>query len=498
MLPLVVAATASVQAAKFEVVTEQKAPYRGFLLFVDFDNAIMTFQGCALAFFTLFVFLGAAFDIHAEWYLHDQQRIQQIVLLVGGGLVASVRGPGNSLFGTMPRLVLLALIGFFFLGLMSALLADQVRYALLEWATFWLLWLLALAVGGAWHRDAETMARVARVLIAAVGVALVVKILIGYVASIAEEVRLDTLILFEGAFSNRRFFGQVATLLIPLMAWAVLTQKRYAVAWFALLAVWWMLVFVSGTRGSWAALAAANVAVLFWAGKRGARWGGLQLAAAGVGGVSYWLMFYVIPAWLGMDTGIENRLDNLSTLSAREVIWALAWKQAVAAPWLGIGPMHFAAHPNPVAAHPHNALLQLAAEWGMPATLAVVFLVGYGLWAFLRPLRDRVEPLRLALAVSLLGAVAQSMVDGVIVIPYTQTWLALVAGLALGLHFQQRALPAAGRGSALALRGLTLLALAALLYGVVPEMFDRAEATRLYLEHHDSLAPRFWAQGWIR
>ena len=34
-------------------------------------------------------------------------------------------------------------------------------------------------------------------------------------------------------------------------------------------------------------------------------------------------------------------------------------------PWLGIGPMQFAALASVVGAHPHNWPLQVAAEWGL-------------------------------------------------------------------------------------------------------------------------------------
>lgn len=446
--------------------------------------------------FALVVLAGVVPLSCGDWLLHDQQRVVQLVGLCGIGALLSLRS--DSLAMTLPKSAYWAISLFFVLGLASAAGADQPRFAFLEVATFWLLGMSAWALGQTWRREARAVERMGLVLLAAVGGVVALKILIGYAASIAESVRLDTLILFEGTFSNRRFFGQVATLIIPLMAWAVCANRRHAAAWFALLTVWWMMLFVSGTRGSWVALAAAHGLALLWAGKDAWRWTRLQANAALAGLAAYWLLFYAVPGWIGMAAGVESRLDNLGTLSAREVIWGLAWDHALAHPWLGIGPMHFAATPNPVAAHPHNAVLQLAAEWGFPAMLAAVWVAAWGLWAFVRPLRVEREPLRLALAVSLLGAAVQSVVDGVIVIPYTQTWLALVAGLALGVHFHARALPAPGKGTVRMVRGATLLALAGLLYGVTPAAFNRAEATRVFLETHDSLTPRFWAQGWIR
>jgi O-antigen ligase len=239
--------------------------------------------------------------------------------------------------------------------------------------------------------------------------------------------------------------------------------------------------------------------VLLWAGWRAIAFVRWQLLAAASGLVVYWVLFYGLPPLLGMDAGVENRLDQMSSLSGREVIWSLAWQYMLDHPWLGIGPMHFAAILNPVAAHPHNAILQLAAEWGIPAALAAVALVVGGLVAFARPLRQRAEMLRLALLTSLLAACVQSMVDGVIVIPYTQTWLALIAGWALGVHWNEhpapQALPSRFISSGLRMGGV--LALGLLIWGVWPEILNRPAATAAYLEHHESLAPRYWAQGWI-
>lgn len=246
-------------------------------------------------------------------------------------------------------------------------------------------------------------------------------------------------------------------------------------------------------------MAMAYAGVLLWAGRWAFAFMRWQLLAAALGLAMYWLLFYSLPPLLGMEVGVENRLDNLSSLSGREVIWRLAWEYMLAHPWLGVGPMHFAALPNPVGAHPHNAILQLLAEWGIPAALAAVVLALGGLIAFARPLRQKVDVLRLALLTSLLAACVQSMVDGVIVIPYTQTWLAVLAGWALGVHWSGQPVPQASpsRFISSGLRVGAVLALGLLIWGVWPEILNRPEATAAYLEHHDSLVPRYWAQGWI-
>jgi O-antigen ligase len=449
----------------------------------------------------LMLLMATGLDWNLDLAWHDQHRIEQIVLLVvvGLGWISPWRKRVEQAIAHLPVWAVWTLAGIGGAGLLSAAMSAYPRFALLEWATFVLLAGLGFLVAQA-YRDRPSAVRYGMaILLAAVGTVVLVKVMVGYAAALMEGVRLDTVLLFEGTFSNRRFFGQAATLLIPLFVWAGISNARFRAGWFALACAWWMLVFVSGTRGTWLALAMAHACVLFWVGRRAFTFVRWQLLAAVSGLAVYWVLFYGLPPLLGMEAGVENRLDHMSSLSGREVIWNLAGQYMLEHPWLGIGPMHFAAVFNPVAAHPHNAILQLAAEWGIPAALAAMVLVLGGLIAFARPLRQRADVLRLVLLTSLLAVCVQSMVDGVIVIPYTQTWLAVLAGWALGVHWGERTIPQASL-SRLASAGLRMggiLALGLLIWGVGPEILNRPAATAAYLEHHGNLAPRYWAQGWI-
>jgi O-antigen ligase len=48
-------------------------------------------------------------------------------------------------------------------------------------------------------------------------------------------------------------------------------------------------------------------------------------------------------------------------------------------PWLGVGPLHFSSVRNPIAAHPHQAILQWLAEWGFIATILALTIIYYGI-----------------------------------------------------------------------------------------------------------------------
>lgn len=431
---------------------------------------------------------------------YDKNRVEQVFLLCA--LAIGVFFSPQILIVSWKSLApwarsLLGLVSL--LGAASAMSAQFPRLALLEWGTVVLLICASLVLSGKFSDASAASERARYFLLATAGTVVAIKVLVGYLAALTQGVRLDTLLLFEGMFSNRRFFGHVATLLVPLLTLAYLQTGNMLkrVLWFTLLSTWWMLVIVSGTRGTWLALLVAHVAVIVWTGRASGPWLEVQARAAGMGLLGFLILFQFVPWIFGLDAGVESRMGSLTTLSQREVIWGLARDHALQHPLLGIGPMHFAAFPNPVAAHPHNAFLQLAAEWGLPsAAMGLAIAVG-GLLALIRPLRAQYEQARMALSVSLLGISIQSLVDGVIVVPYTQTWLLFVVGWGLSLHQIGTRPVAVDKNGAGTVRLLAAGVLGLMLYGVMPEILNRSEAIAVYLESHDGLVPRYWSVGWI-
>ncbi len=438
---------------------------------------------------------------------HDRQRIGQIVLLVMVALAAATiwRKALLVTLAYLPKSGRWALGLGFALGGLSVALSVFPRFAGLEWATFvLLLGLVFLLAGqarlGGTHYDAWAMR-----LVVALAVVMMFRIMVWYLATMVEGVPLDTITLFESSFSNRRVFGQVASMVIPLLAYPLLKGEmprlqRWGV--FSLLAVWWMLAIVSGTRGTWLALAVAAAVLLVFAWRMCAGWLRIQVMALGVGALLFGVFFVWLPAWLGQNATLENRFSNITSLSGRGELWAMAWTQIQAHPWLGIGPMHLAAIPSKIGAHPHNAILQLVAEWGAPAALAFLSTAVLGGLHLLARLRAHATPnlLLVCLTASLLAAGAQSMVDGVIVIPYTQIWLALVAGWALGVYARDLLTPVVSdsRIMRLGIPVLSLFALAVLLNGVFPEVMYRVDMTWASIDSGNRyFTPRYWLVGGI-
>lgn len=459
--------------------------------------------------------IGPAFEFVQYMMWHDRQRIGQIALLlvmVLGGVSIWRHALWNT-FTYLPKSVRMALFFGLLLGAVSCVLSKYPRYAWLEWSTFLLLFASMLLIAAHAHCNAKEFDQWAIRVVWIVAFIIVLRIMMGYVAALIENKELDSIALFDSTFSNRRFFGQVASMVIPLLAYPLLITKtpvwqRWAI--FLLLAAWWMLVIVSGTRGTGLAIAGATLfmAVLVWQDFRS--WLKLQVAGFLVGGMLFVILFVWLPSLVGQMPALENRASNLVSLSGREELWGMAWDQIQAHPWLGIGPMHFASLGLKFGAHPHNAILQLASEWGVIATTAFGLPVIYGVKRLITHLRQpstdiTEKKLLICIAVSLLAAIIQSMVDGILVIPYTQIWLIFIAGWALGIYFRNPAASPMQVPSRFGEVGIVFVGLVAailLLKGISPEVFDRVAITKRYVVDgirtgKIMILPRYWGAGEI-
>lgn len=451
---------------------------------------------------------GVSVDFAPEMIWHDQQRIEQLIFLAifSVGIATIWRKKFRvSLAYLSPSIG--GAVGLFFLGgAVSTMFAAYPRFAALEVVVFLLLMVSALVLAVDSKNVNKRFDVWAMRLVLTLAVFIALKSMMGYVAFIFGGVRLDTLALFESTFSNRRVFGQVASLLIPLLVYPVLDRalsRSARLSAFFLLAAWWMLVIVSGTRGSWFALAGGAFLVAAFAWRSSLDWLRIQALGLVAGAGLFVFLFIGVPSCLGVTALIENRFSDIANLSGREVLWSLAGQKIQLNPWLGMGPMHFATLRNDFGAHPHNAILQLVVEWGLVAW-ALLLAMGYGLFRMLFKLRHQVVSRRLlhaCLTVSLFAATIQSMVDGLIVIPYTQLCLVLVAGWAIGVinrDVAEKPVAAESLAQHIVVQMVFTFTLAILLYGVYPEILNRVEVTESYLNADNALpSPRFWGVGWI-
>lgn len=466
---------------------------------------------CAVA---TFVFLAPNIDFAVDLAWHDGQRLAQLTLLVAVLLALAVPGAAAQAaavwngFSCPARLALLSAFG---LGLVSSLAASLPRWALLEWGQLWLLLVVVLGIAAQCRNFGERLDRplvlvffaTATAYAISAGSVYVAMLLIGPVYGQIFDVRE-----LYVSFSNVRFFGHIQTMLLPFLLlpamWWGRTPWQRILLW-CVPALWWMLAVGSGTRGTWVALLVGVVAVYFYGGQAGRKWIKWQFGGLLCGALCYGVFIEAIPRLLDQPAWFLHRSGDIVSLSLREVLWSTALDFAIQHPLLGVGPMHYAYFATRVAAHPHNAVLQWMAEWGIPAALLLTAVCAAAGLAFAGHVKRTVDQagerglVKLALLAALAGAAAQAMVDGVLVMPVSQTLLALLCGWAISIYFTERALRHSNFNYVI-LIGVTLIAASVVVYGVVPEIGHIAEREKSYLAAHPPdtpLFPRFWTQGWI-
>lgn len=442
-------------------------------------------------FFFLLVFfaLTALCNVYVyDW--HDQQRLGQLFLMVGS-LPILVFFKQKELSASV--LVAMALI--FLLGLCSSLQAEWPIWALKEWARYFGLVLLFVLLGGLFQ--AERTQCFVLLCVSIVGAVQALEFIVLYLSAFISGFRvLDANILFNG-FSNPRFFGQFQVLLLPVLALFVgffYRSKRIGLmcVFSMTMVVHWCIALMLGGRGLWVSLFVANVLLLvvfkkYW---RIVFW---QVVTALIGMFLFGVLFIGVPDWLGFSPVIY---DGLRTdLSLRDIIWRRAWEMAISNPWLGIGPMHFAAEYNAVAAHPHQVILQWLSEWGAPATALAIWVGGLGMLKGAHVLRsDSSTEMDAGLWTALAGALVLAQVDGVFVMPYTETWIAILAGLA----FSRWGVGSAGKIQRYALSVIVVPVVFVLAQVVINDVPGLPQVEQEYFDSKQVIwVPRFWTQGWI-
>ena len=272
----------------------------------------------------------------------------------------------------------------------------------------------------------------------------------GYITATIFKTPLTWPFPFTG-FSNIRSFNQyqlwtLGLICLPLLAFDI---KKTTRIWLHLaLIAWWVLLFYSASRGVLVAWLAGMFVTIIIYKKSAWLFLKLQIMNMALGFCSYYLLFKIIPA-LNVSSLITSTMSRGTTYD-RIGLWQQALILIGESPIFGVGPIHYAWYNNSNA-HPHNSLLQLAAEFGLPATIIILCIAGYGIYSWLKKYNANslqanilivTSKLECNLAILLWFTVttnaAYSLVDGVIVTPISQVLMFTIIGIMIGLYCDGR------------------------------------------------------------
>jgi O-antigen ligase len=380
-------------------------------------------------------------------------------------------------------------------------------------ANLFLLYLLASAVAAEIARNGQpAILRVLRCL-ALTCAFYAFLFVVAYVGGLSLGIPL-ALDDFTTNFSNIRFFNHAQTSTLPLLILLCCLTPRTARLrwlWLAVASYWWMALFATNGRGTLLGMAAGSVAVVVLARRRAVPYLRQVALTAAFGLLAYFIFLVVVPALLGAE-GMSSFAYTLQRTAAdpasgRTLLWHLAATLIEQHPSLGVGPMHFANHAGylQIGAHPHDWLLQVGAEWGLPALACLLVAVASGLRALLRAgARVRQDDVadQAIFAALLMGAVAilvDGLVSGVFVMPQSQLAIALYLGCAIG--WQRTVGPAAIIAPGGIRRAVGAICVVAAMVGVIagawPEAGARLRGEELKPLNTGLYSPRLWKAGYF-
>lgn len=436
---------------------------------------------------------------------HDFARLVQVLLFAGCAVLAVLGGAAARLI--VERRTVAVIAAVLVMGGLSIARAPDTARGVQEAALFAGMALVVLLLAG------QTRSRLNRCLAWAVILSMSLQQglqLLLALASLASDMPLHVDELPRG-YGNHRFFNHVQTVALPLLVAAgqVLRERRLAGRLVsANLAVGVALLLLYFARASMLSLLLAAGMTLCWL--PGGRLDWLRRWCWPVlGGVAlHVVLFVLLPALSGEGGVLRAAATSGETMQdhGRLVMWQRALDFFAGSPWLGIGPMHYAHHPYPDAAHPHNIYLQWLAEWGGPVTaLLCMAMVGW-MWRAGSLLRSSGDAVEQVLRAGLWMAVAAGLVDaafsGNLVMPVSQVWIALAWGWLLA---QDSSGGAAVSHARIRVRlpmvlvwclALLCVAGASLAMNEWGHLEPLLESSR-ELTRDSRFNPRFWSSGWF-
>lgn len=246
----------------------------------------------------------------------------------------------------------------------------------------------------------------------------------------------------SNGFSNVRAYGQFLIWTMPFLIGVLAVNPRLPNRYIlvGLLMLDWGFELITLNRSFLVAMAATLPAV-WWMAKDYSKSYSTWFLFTAVGGlVIFLLMLYVLPYLLRVDISHAIKFStgrDMLDSSGRLQLWHDAFHLMKSHPWLGAGPMTTALDSGSItSAHPHNFVLQLLAEWGIPFTFFLITGGIIGVFKLRRLVRtspkDR-SPLILPVFASLSAAVVAGLFDGLIVMPVSLMYMTLEMSVCVGI-----------------------------------------------------------------
>jgi O-antigen ligase len=427
---------------------------------------------------------------------HDSQRLLELLLI---GLVLSYSTihsrASNHNAAHYAIYILIAL------AITSAYLAQSPRHALTEISLFAGLSYLTLFVMNLYLNDDTRLIKQLVFVFWASIIFCMVSFYTGYITALIFNTPVTWPAPLKG-FSSIRSFNQyqlwtLGLITLPLLAFDFKRNSTRALLHIGLVA-WWCLMFFAASRGVLLAWAVSIIITGIIYKKTSWPFIRLQLISITTGLLSYQVLFQLIPNL--KNSAVVTGTILRDTTSDRLELWKLSTELIQNNPIFGVGPMHFA-WASMTVAHPHNSILQLMAEWGLPAAIIILSLAGYGLFYWKKKFNSETlntqtnlnQQLIIALFFTAITSMVYSLVDGVIVMPISQVMMFTTIGLMMGLY--RKANTGTLHSKPIFIRFFAGVVLIVLAWSTLPEIMQAIAGSEKHFSiGYPAAGPRMWLE----
>lgn len=434
---------------------------------------------------------------------HDTQRVLELILIalvLINSTLSGISAPNIVITNDPIRKAALVLFGF---TAISIYLAQSIRHAVIEVSIFSGLFYFSLFIASQYINHREAFIRRLTYLIWISVLLYMANFYSGYIIATITKTPILWPKPFSG-FTNVRSFNQyqlwlLALTTLPLLAFELKSHIKLLI-YFAL-ACWWALLFYSASRG---VLIAWLIGILFtvaiyqktaWPVVR------IQIINITTGFIGYYLLFKLIPT-ISKTTMVTNTIIR-ETTNDRLDLWGNALEIIYHFPLFGAGPMNYPWY-NLTLSHPHNSILQLAAEWGLPAAFMILAIAGYSIYCWLKKMNlNKLKTqtclnknLSMLLLFTIVTNAAYSLVDGVIVMPVSQVLMFTIIGITIGHYHQETLSISNDKNSTTNFRlksPVAMLVLIALICSTWPEIKQAmSDHNKRFSMGYTAAGPRIW------
>jgi len=446
-------------------------------------RSVCSLKNLVMLIFIVLIVLSVNVQLFPDnFYRHDAQRLISIVLLAFVLTHSAINKFSiSNLLSISPniRLKFFLLLAF---AIASTSLSHYPRHAMIEMSIFASLCYLAMFSAGLLIENKEEFIKRIIYVVWASILLYMLAFYVGYITATLSKTALRWPQPNNG-FTSIRLFNQyqlwsIGLITLPILAFNL---KQTIKLWLTVaLTCWWVILFYSASRGvllAWLIgmlITAYSYKKLAWPFLR------LQLTSITTGFLVYSALFNLLPYLLQQDIVTGTLLRQ--TVSGRTALWHVCFKIMEYHPFVGVGPLHYYWYTT-IGTHPHNSLLQLGAEWGLPATFIMISLAGKGFYCWFKKfnynsvsIQHKLEcNLTVILFFTIITNAAYSLVDGVIVMPISQVLMFTIIGIMIGQYKYSETDEALNKASKCKVRFRPIFAgivLVGLVWSTMPEIIQ--------------------------